>query len=182
MPFLLRYRTDTASAIWSAVQTLSPNPTEVEYPDTREYASRVTQDHAVVIQRPLTDSRVRQWTWKNYRSDIPGGYETQWSNLKAMEARARALSDPEPIAPFTVYVDSLVKEASIQIWENVTDEGGFGETTDDLAPDLSGFTNIEWVRVKLLQVHRKTRSGGGVATYDDSTVEFVIADPAWENF
>ena len=180
MPFLLRYSKDTAHTSF-VVEVLSPNPTEVEYPQTREYNARITQDHAVVIQRPIKDSRTRRWVWRNYRPNI-ASYETQWSNLKAMEARARALSDPEPIAPFTVYDDSSAKNPLIQVWENITDEGGFGETTDDLAPDLVSYTNIEWVQVKFLQVHRTTRKSTGYVIYDESAVDFVIADPAWESF
>lgn len=180
MPFLLRYRTDTAGAVWSDVQTLSPNPTEVEYPETRELNVRTTQDSAVIIQRPLADSRVRKWIWKGYRASITV-YETLWNNFKALEARARDLSDPEPTAPFTLYVDSLTKIATIQIWENITNEGGFGKTDDGLPPE-PGHGNLVWTTVKLIQVHRKSRSGGGTVTYETSTVEFVIADPAWENF
>lgn len=180
MPFLIRYSTNTGHSTF-AVEQLSPNPTEVDYPPTREYNARITQDHAVVIQRPIKDSRTRRWIWRNYRSNI-ATYETQWTNLKSMEARARALSDPEPVAPFTTYADSLTKNPLIQIWENITDEGGFGETTDDLAPDLVSYTNIQWTQVKFLQVHRTTRKGTGYVVYDESFIEFVIADPAWESF
>lgn len=167
MPFALRYSTDAAPGSTFVILTLSPNPTEVEYPDTREFNARITQDSAVIIQRPLNDSRTRKWSWKNYRRSI-SAYESQWQILLTLEARQRDLDGKAPI---------------VELWENVTEEGGLGELTDANPPDLTEpSTNIVWTKVKLLQVHRRARSGGGVVTYDDSTIEFIIADPTWENF
>jgi len=166
MPFLIRYSTDAAPGSTYTILELSPGPTEVDYPEAREYNIRTTQDHNIVIQRPIKDSRVRKWLWKNYRSNIIG-YNSLWTALVALESRQRDIDGKNPV---------------IQIWENETGEGGFDETTDQLAPDLSGYTNIEWVQVKFLQVTRKSRSGGGPVKYDESVVEFVIADASWENF
>lgn len=164
MPFKIRYNTTTDVTPPLTYQapsyteiTLNPNPTEVQYPETREYNARTTQDHAVVIQRPIIDNRERTWTWKNFRRTITG-YESQWATLVSLEARQRALDDVDPI---------------IEIWENETEEGGFG----------GGSLGSEvWTKVKFIQVHRKSRGGGGPTVYDDSTVTFIIADPAWENF
>jgi hypothetical protein len=146
---------------------LSPGPTNVEYPDFRLFNARTTQDNAVIVQRPLQDDRTRSWIWNGYRPTIPG-YQAQWDILAALEARRRLQAGRNPI---------------IQIWENETgNAGGFGETTDSLAPDLSTFTNIKWTSVKILQATRRIRPGGGVVTFTDSLLEFRIVDPAWENF
>lgn len=168
MPFLIRYSTDASPGTTYTVLSLTPTPTEVEYPPKREYNTLTTQDHAVVIQRPIKDDRVRRWTWKNYPPTL-NSYASLWTTLKTLEARARVLGSPS-------------KNPIIQIWENVTDEGGFGDTTNGAAPDLSGYTNIKWTQVKFLQVHRVTRKGTGYVRYDDSYIEFVIADAAWESF
>ena len=168
MAFLIRYSTDVSPGSTYTVMVLNPGPTEVEYPPTREFNKRVTQDHAVVIQRPIKDSRERKWIWKGYRPTM-AVYENQWQALLTLEARARQLDTP-------------TKNPIIQIWEDESDEGGFGETTNGAAPDLVGYTNIQWTQVKFLQVHRTTRKGGGPVIYDDSFIEFVIADPAWESF
>lgn len=167
MPFLVRYSTDATPGSTYTVMELQPGPTEVEYPEFREYKVRHTQDHAVVIQRPIKDSRERKWLWKRYREAAPN-YEAQWTTLRTLDARQRSIDGKNPV---------------IQIWENETlGEGGFSETTDDQAPDLGGYTNIEWVEVKFLQVSRKSQKGGGIVVFDDSVVTFVVTDPAWENF
>src|SRR5690606_40389735 len=88
---------------------LHPGPTEVEYPDRRNYNSSTTPDGAVVVQRPLRDDRPRQWVWKNYRPTVTT-YENQWKLLETLEVKARLKANLEP---------------TVQIWEDVTDEGGF---------------------------------------------------------
>lgn len=167
MPFLIRYSTDAAPGSSYTVLELSPGPTEVEYPDYREMTLKHTQDHAVVIQRPIKDSRERKWVWKRYRPQA-ANYEAQWATLRTLEARQRDLDGKNPV---------------VQIWEDETiGEGGFSDTTDDLTPDLVTYTNIAWTEVKFTQVHRKSQKGGGLIIYDDSWIDFVITDPAWENF
>lgn len=167
MAFLIRYSTDDAPGSVYTVLDLSPGPTDVDYPDFREYNARSTQDQAVVIQRALKDARPRSWIWLNYRPTIPG-YESQWQTFLTLEARTRSQNNKNPV---------------IQIWENETgNAGGFGETTDGLDPDLVGYTNIQWTEVKFLQVSRRVRQGGGVVAYSESFIQFQITDPAWENF
>lgn len=166
MAFLIRYSTDAAPGSVYTVLELSPGPTTVDYPVFREYNARTTQDHAVIIQRGLKDDRSRSWVWSNYRPTIPG-YESQWTTLLTLEARQRQIDGFNPV---------------IQIWENESGIGGLGETTDDLAPDLVAYTNIEWVEVKLVQADRRVRSRGGPVVYDTSTLEFKITDSSWEHF
>lgn len=167
MAFLIRYSTDAAPGSVYTVLSLSPCPTTVTYPDYRLYNTRVTQDHAVIIQRPLKDDRARSWVWSNYRPTTPG-FEVQWNTLLTLEARQRAQDGFNPI---------------IQIWEDESANAGqFGNTTDDLAPDLIGYTNIEWTEVKILQATRRVRDGGGPVTFSESILEFLITDASWENF
>jgi hypothetical protein len=166
MPFLVRYSTDFPETTWQ-IDILIPGPTEVEYPDTREHNIQKTEDGAVVIQRPLRDSRMRSWSWVGYRPTVPN-YENLFASLKSLEARQRQIDGLNPV---------------IQIWENESvGEGGFDQTIDDLDPDLIGYTNIEWVQVKFTQVHRKSQKGGGLVKYDNTFVEFYVEEPSWENF
>lgn len=167
--FLIRYYdAETATHV---VRKLRPHPTEVEYPEGDEYRSQVTPDGAVVIQRPMRDSRLRRWVWKRYRPTI-AAYEVQYQLLKTLTAKELWRRGQA--------------EVTVQIWEDVTDEGGFGhyegEGEDGVEPDLVYFTNLIWTQVKLVNVYRKTRKGGGVVVYDDTVVEFVIADDAYGAF
>lgn len=165
MAFLIRYATDAVPNY--TVMHLSPGPTTVQYPDFRNFNVRVTQDHAVVVQRALKDDRERSWVWSDYRPSILG-FEQQWDVLITLEARRRMQDGLNPV---------------IQIWEDESvNAGGFGETTDGLAPDLSGYTNIDWTEVKILQATRRVRAGGGAVVYSESLLEFRITDPTWEKF
>lgn len=158
MPFKIRYdAATTAGPPNMQEETLSPGPTDVEYPDFREVNVRRTQDSAAIIQRPLIDTRPRKWIWKRYRQAAPN-YETQYDLLRSLEARQRHLDSKDP---------------NVFIWEDESDEGGFGE--------MSGPDEV-WTQVKFIQVHRRSQSGGGVVVYDDSWIEFVITDPTWESF
>jgi len=163
MPFLIR---DEPTPSTFVVDELAPGPTEVDYPDYREYNLRTTQDSAFVIQRPIADARPRKWLWKRYRNTVPN-YETQYDTLRTLEARQRHLDSRDP---------------NIFIWENESDEGEFGALSSGTVPDLESYTNISWTQVKFMQVHRKSAGGGGPVIYEDSWVEFVITDPAWESF
>jgi hypothetical protein len=40
--------------------SLDPSPTEVEYPEGDTFKVRTSRDGAVIIQRPMSDSRPRQ--------------------------------------------------------------------------------------------------------------------------
>jgi hypothetical protein len=148
------------------VLTLSPGPTEVEYPERFHFTSRSTQDGAVVIQRPPLDERPRRWVWKGYRP-WQTDYELQWKELESLETRTRSLAGNSPI---------------VEIWEGETDQGGFGALTSGAEPDFETFSNLRWTRVRFVQVSRTTRKGGGSVVYEDSVVEFRIADPAYQAF
>ena len=163
MPFLIQYTEDSTPT----VLVLSPGPTEVDYPDYENLTTKQTQDHAVVIQRPIHDSRERKWIWKRYRP-AAGNYETQWVTLLSLQARRRHQNAEDPV---------------VEIWEDETvGENGFDLTDDGEPPDLVTYTNIVWTQVKFIRVYRKSQKGGGPIIYDDSIMEFIVVDPAWENF
>lgn len=162
--FLIRYTTDTVDASYTVLR-LTPGPTEVEYPNGREFTELVSKDHAVVIQRPLRDSRKRQWVWKGYYTNVPL-YEAQWQTLLGLESRARLNNDLNPL---------------VYVWEDDTEgENPFNLTTDNQDPDFESYDNLVWTQVKIVNVYRKSRKGGGPTRFDDSVVEFFVVDPAWE--
>jgi len=156
MPFQLRYQ-PAVDAV-PVIVTLRPGPTDVEYPETRAYKTMVSQDGAVIVQRPLRDSRARKWIWRRYHDDIPA-YANLWTLLRSLEYRSRLAAG----LPGTV-----------EIWEDETGTGVFDRTTAGAVP--------VWTTVKLLQVHRKVQGGGGRTTYDESTMEFVVEDSAFTGF
>lgn len=137
--------------------TLLPGPTEVEYPEKRNMATRPTQDGAVVIQRPLRDPRSRKWVWRGYRNYIHP-YETQWENLEQLEARYRQLHLLDPV---------------VEIWEDESTIGGFDR--------MDGAEKV-FTKVKFIRVERVPRPGGGLVVYDHSTIEFLIVDPSYTDF
>lgn len=155
MAFFIRY-TDAANV--QHILSLSPNPSEIDYPDKRLYKMQVTQDSSIVVQRPLRDARPRKWIWSGYRSTITP-YENQFQALVALEYRTRLR------AGLTGTVD---------IWEDVTGVGGFNK--------LDGLGNKVWVTVKFLQVDRKLRQGSAIPTFDQTWIEFVIADSNYSEF
>lgn len=154
--FYVRYKATSGGAYTTIA--LNPAPTNVEYPDHRLYKAQNTQDGAVVIQRPLRDDRIRRWIWKAGRSTVTS-YENQWQVLKTLEYRHRLRNNLHPI---------------VEIWEDLTDTGGFG--------GLTAGSDKVWTKVKFLQVHRRLREGGGRVIYEDSIIEFVIADDTYTAF
>lgn len=170
--FLFRYTTNSG-ATWNALQ-LAPRPTEVDYPPYRIAEPQTTSDGAVVVQRPIQDSRPRKLIWRGYFPTI-AAYESQWTTLLSLDARQRDIDGENPI---------------IQFWEDETaGSGGFDKLTDAGPADTATFlgtpsnpSNLDWTSVKILQVTRTPRKSGGILRYDSSEVMFVIADPSWENF
>lgn len=158
--FLIRYYD---SDLGYVVLQVRPAPGRVSYPEGDD----ITVRPSLVVQRPDQDTRPRKWIWEGYRDSIPR-YKNLWDTLHTLKVKLRWAAG---------YTDPRV-----QIWENVTEEGGFGETTDGLTPDLVTYTNLKWTWVRITQVHRKTRPAGGPITYDTSTVEFYIDDENWTDF
>jgi hypothetical protein len=136
--------------------TLVPMPVAKEYPERRALNVRVGQDGNVVVQRPMKDDRPRKWVWERMSDRVPA-YTSMWTSLKALEYRTRLQANKPPL---------------VEIWEGVTDEGGFGR--------LSGSTRI-FTKVKFLQVHRVMASGAG-SVYEQSFVEFYIEDSTYTEF
>lgn len=161
--FLIRYYDFDLGHV---VLPVRPAPTEVSYPDRRQFTYKPTLRGGTVIQRPSMDTRVRKWVWKAYRGSIPL-YESLFTTLSNLEAKARWQAGYEPY---------------VEIWEDVTKEGGFGSTLDGLAADLEFYTNLKWTRVVFQQVHRKTRGGGGRVVYDDTWIEFTVDDESYLEF
>lgn len=151
------------------MQTISlhPRPTTVEYPDARLFNRRETVEGKVVLQRPLHDNRSRKWIWTGYRPTVPL-FQAQWDVLSQLEARSRW--------------DAGYSDLTVGIWENGFPQGGFGQTTDGLPPDLDTYSNLQFTQVKFLQVQHHLRSGGGPVAYDSSEIEFVIEDENFRGF
>ena len=161
MPFFVRY-TDNSG---THTTELHPRPTAVSYPERRLFKRRDTKDGSSVISRPIADSRPRQWIWKAYRA-WQVEFNNQWALLVSLETKARLQNG---------------LSATVQIWENETTEGGFGDTTGG-APDVLTYSNLKWTTVKVIQVDRKLRDNGGPVTYDTSTFEFCIEDSNYTSF
>lgn len=166
MAFLIRYNNGAGNT----VLRLSPSPTEVEYPEKRLFKSQPVRDGGVVRQRPLRDSRPRQWTWKGYRPVGPSmqNFDTLWTALEGFDIKARKAAGYATL--------------TVDIWEDDTEEGGFGDLTSGSTPDLSGYTNMKWTTVEVQQVTRKTRKGGGPTVYDTALFEFVVVDSTYGAF
>lgn len=156
--FWIRYKSWVEGAQVDTEISLRPSPTEIDYPEMRSYKLQVTQDGAIVIQRPLRDSRPRSWSWRGYPPTIVT-YETQWKLLETMEYRAR-LENSLP--------------GYVEVWEDVSGVGGLDK--------LDGSGNRIYTKVKFLQVNRTPRKGGGMVTYDESRIEWVIADDQYMSF
>lgn len=153
--FWIRYKATSGGAYTTI--TLIPGPTEVDYPDLRDYTAQTTADGAVVVSRPLKDGRPRKWIWRKYGPHI-ATYENQWQVLKQLEYRYRLEQNLWPL---------------VEIWEDIVPEGGF----------LRGTAEAKvWTPVKFLRVQRTPKKGGGNITYDESTVEFVIEDATFTSF
>lgn len=156
--FLLRYKL-TETGAYQAPYVLSPGPTAVDYPPRRLFVEKEVQDGGSILQRPIWDSRPRRWIWKGYHPRIPV-YERQWAELERHDTLSR-LRRGEP--------------ATVQIWEDESTVGGFGKTTDGLAPNMVSHTNLQWTTVRFVQVSRDPRDNGGLVVYEESVVEFRIA-------
>lgn len=153
---MIRYKNSPTGSYTEV--TLHPAPTSVNYPETRLFKTRTTRDGNVIVQRPLRDDRPRRWQWANYRSHMPA-YKALWSLLETLEYRHRVREGLHPI---------------VEIWEDETGTGGFGK--------MEG-SNKKWTKVKIVQVHRSVRPGGGHGVvYDDSFMEFYIVDPEYAEF
>lgn len=136
---------------------LIPSPTEVDYPPSRDFEARKTQDEALVIQRPLVDSRPRKWIWRGYPPRIIS-YETQWQLLKTLDCKERHANGLSPI---------------VGVWEDVVTDSGFGRK--------DGSSRL-YTKVKFILVDRTPKPGGGLIAYDTSMVEFQISDPTFTSF
>lgn len=155
--FWLRYTDrDEAGDLVTHEVALYPAPTGVEYPEQKNFKAFTTQDGAVVVQRPRRDARTRRWVWRGHPSTL-APYEALWQLLERLEYRAR-LDRGLP--------------ATVEVWENVSGVGGF----DRMEGGERAYT-----RVKLLQVARTPRSGGGPIVYE-SHVEFQIEDSGYTAF
>lgn len=109
MAFQIRYR-DNELSPWTEL-TLSPQPQSVEYPERHAAKIRTTPDGAIVIQRPMRDSRPRTWHWRGYRS-THAAFEAQWATLVSLYTRNRLAAG---------------LEATVQIKENEVAESGLAD-------------------------------------------------------
>lgn len=163
--FLIRYY-DFANG--TQTLKLHPRPTTVEYPDRRLFTRRQTREGKTILQRPRRDSRSRKWIWNGYRPGLLATFDDQWAKLAKLEARSRW--------------EAGHTDLTVLVWENESTIGGFDSTTDGLAPDLVGYTNLKFTKVKFIQVQQLIRDGGGLVTYDRSEIEFVVEDDQYLAF
>lgn len=154
--FAIRYK-NTSDGPYTTLH-LHPGPTEVDYPEKRLFSTKNSQDGNVIIQRPMKDHRPRRWIWRGYRSYMPV-YAAQWKRLEELEYQTRLENGKYPY---------------VEIFEDVTDKGGFGRRDES--------DNPVFTQVKIIQVDRELRDGGGPVTYDTSYIEFVITDPDYREF
>lgn len=155
MGFFIRYADASNNLI---VLPLSPAPSDVDYPEKRLFKRQITQDNAVVIQRPMRDARLRKWIWQGYRSNLLQ-YENQFQILVTLEYRARLEAALTP---------------TVEIWEDESGIGGFDR--------VDGLGNKIWTTVKLIQVDRKLRKGSAIPTFDETYIEFQIEDSNYIGF
>ena len=152
--FKVRWQETTGGAYTTL--TLFPVPTAVEYPQRRDYNTRVGPDGNVVVQRPMRDARPRKWIWSRYRDTVPG-YSSMWPQLELLEYRLRQQAG---------------KPATVEIWEDVTKTGGF---------DRGTFASPTWTKVRFMRVDRTMAPGSG-SVYEESVIEFVIDDTTYSGF
>lgn len=162
--FLIRYY---QPIVGNTVVALVPRPTSVDYPDVRLFRTKTSKDGATIVQRPMRDSRVRKWIWEKYKKKVPN-YDVQWTLLETFDCQSRW--------------EAGFADTRIEIWENDSDSGGFGDTTDGAVADTVTYINLKWIKVQFLQVTRHVRPGGGEVVYDQSTVEFVVDDDNYFTF
>ncbi len=167
MAFLVKYQDPEEGPI---VVSLHPRPSEISYPERRLIKTKVTKDGAVIINRPMQDSRPRRWIWARYPANGTAFMEfnNQWTFLKTLETKAlwqAGSADP-----------------SIFVWENESGIGGFGETLDNSEPDLIDYLNIQWTKVTVIQASQELAKGTGRTIYDTSIFEFIITDPDYNDF
>lgn len=151
MAFWIRHRNAQGALVETA---LAPGPTEVEYPDGDGSKVLVAVDGAAVVQRPLRDTRPRQWVWHGY-GPTHASYETLWALLTSLTSRARLAAG---------------LSSTVEVWEDVTGAGGFDRK------DGSG--NKVYTTVAITRASRAPLKGGGPVFYD-STLEFRVQDASY---
>lgn len=128
--------------------SLTPGPTEGDYPEGDGSKVQTTQDGAIVIQRPMRDSRPRKWLWRGYgRSDASNN--SLWDLLQSLTTKARVAAG---------------LSATVKVWEDVTGAGGF-DKTDGLGAKV--YTTV--------RVHQATRkpSPSGPVVYETALTFYV---------
>jgi hypothetical protein len=167
MGFWVAHADPTTGAIDLATATeLHPGPSRFLYPEERTGSRIETADGAVVVQQFSTDQRLRSWVWENY----PGwevNYQALWRLLEPLRGRYRLLAGAT-----TPYC--YLKE----------DESGLFRTVSVAGTGLAATVTAtsDWLRVRVLDVKRpRLREGSSLVTYAETTLEFVIADPAYND-
>lgn len=152
MAFAIRYRIDDTYY----VRELDPSPSSVDYPG-ENVTITTSVDGNTILQRPMRDSRPRSWTFGGW-SKTSQPFADAWAFLESMNTRAR-------------YVEG--QEATVGIWEDITNTGGFGRLDDE---GERVYTTVRIVRTDRVIIGR-----GSPVNYD-STVEFYISDSTYDAF
>lgn len=124
--------------------SLSPRPTDVDYPRENLSTKIETADGRVVIQQPTRDSRSRAWIWTGYPADLPG-YVTLWDFLQGLRSRYRRNFGAG--TPYVYLLDNLSGELRRQI--TITGTATSGSTTV-LTDTGANFPILENWRIELV--------------------------------
>jgi len=157
--FLIRHWDSSESSI--KIFRLHPNPTEVEYPESRQITVHTSVDGNPVVQQAPVDSRSRKWIWKNYRPHIEG-YRTQHKFLQTLAFLERQAAG----LPY--------EHLFIGVWEGETDNRFF-KTSDGLPADDITYSNVLFQNVKVSAVEIELPDQGGNIVHETFYMEFVPA-------
>lgn len=130
--------------------SLTPTPTDVEYPLGDGSKVLTSQDGNVIFQRPLRDGRPRKWIWRGFGPN-DASYSSLWSLLQSQTSKSRLAAG---------------LSSAIEVWEDVTGAGSFDKT------DGSG--NKVYTTVRVYEASRKPAPAGPIAY--ESTFTFYIQD------
>lgn len=163
MPFQIAEADLTGVIDSGTIYTLYPGPTYVDYPPRFEHNVRVSRDGNPIIQAPLSDGRVRKWVWQRYRFDTPR-YTTLFNKILNLQYKLRLLATPAK-SEYVFLKEDVSENLSPLAWG-----GGVWAESDG------------WIRVKVTNVTQNVAHQGGKVIYEETVMEFVIADPTWNTF
>lgn len=104
---------------------LSPAPTVVDYPRTRNGDAIETPDGKVIIQQPTLDARTRRWIWRGFPGMLTA-YEKQYQRLQTFRSRYRQEAGS---SPYVWVRDTVTKRLRRRVSVTVTAAASGNTTT-----------------------------------------------------